>query len=236
MLSDHDDLLPVFSYIHRVFQAHYQMNRQPSDENLEKYREMILAGDRLASSGLVRELINQDIPVQSIYEELIRKALYQVGELWEQNRITVAEEHLATSVTEAVMNELFPLLVTKNRKRKKVLLACVENELHQVGIKMVADIFEMKGWDSFFLGSNVPLEELINYAGKVNPDLFALSVSIYFHLPDMDKMLRELHAHFPEVPMLVGGQAFRHGGSEYLKDLPWVKQVPDLYALEKYIQ
>jgi MerR family transcriptional regulator, light-induced transcriptional regulator len=207
----------------------------PTREKQDKFRELILLGDRKASSFLVRHLLDQDVPVQVIYEELIKKALYQVGDLWEQSRITVAEEHLATSVSEAVMNELFPLLLAKTRRKKKVLLACVENELHQVGVKMVADIFEMKGWDSFFPGSNVPLKELITYAGKVKPDLFALSVSIYFHMPELEKMLGELLKCFPDIPILVGGQAFRHSGADPLGSFSGVSLIPDLYALEKFI-
>ena len=211
------------------------MEKLPDPGVKELFRDSILAGDRMASSRMVRELLEKDIPVQTIYEELIKNALYQVGELWENNRITVAEEHLATSVSEAVMNELFPFLVTRSRTKKKVMLACVENELHQVGVKMVADVFEMKGWDSFFLGSNVPVLDLITYAGKVHPALFALSASIYFHIPDLKRMLHEVRQSFPEIPVLVGGQAFRHGGQEVVTGDPMVTLIPDLYALEKHI-
>ena len=211
------------------------MEKLPDPKIKELFRESLLAGDRMASSRMVRELLEKDIPVQTIYEELIKQALYGVGELWENNRITVAEEHLATSVSEAIMNELFPFLVTRSRIKKKVMLACVENELHQIGVKMVADVFEMKGWDSFFLGSNVPVRDLIIYAGKVQPDLFALSASIYFHIPDLKRMLQEVRQSFPEIPVLVGGQAFRHGGQEVVTGDPMVTLIPDLYTLEVHI-
>jgi MerR family transcriptional regulator, light-induced transcriptional regulator len=212
------------------------MEKLPDPRLKDLFRESLLAGDRMASSHMVRELLEKNIPVQTVYEELIKHALYQVGELWENNRITVAEEHLATSVSEAVMNELLPYLVTKTKKKKKkAMLACVENELHQVGVKMVADVFELKGWDSFFLGSNVPIGDLVAYAGKVHPDIFALSASIYFHIPDLKSMLLDIRASFPDTPVLVGGQAFRHGGQEVIAGDPLVTLIPDLYTLESHI-
>ncbi|MFO7998810.1 MAG: cobalamin-dependent protein [Bacteroidales bacterium] len=212
------------------------MGSIPDQGAMDLFMESILAGDRPGGSQVVKRLINQNIPVQRIYEELIKKALYTVGELWEQNRITVAEEHLATSVSEAIMNELFPSLVARKRAGRNVLLACVENELHQVGVKMVADLFEMSGWDSHFLGSNVPVSEVLAYAHKTQPELFALSASIYFHLPVLERMLREIQSQFPHTPLMIGGQAFRHGGKELFEHDRGVVWIPDLYALESYLE
>lgn len=214
---------------------YFPMERLQDTKVKEMFLESLLAGDRLGSSRMVRELLGKNIPVQTIYEELIKEALYRVGERWENNQITVAEEHLATSVAEAVMNELFPQLVNKTRLKKRVMLACVENELHQVGVKMVADVFEMKGWDSFFLGTNVPVRDLVSYARKIRPDLFALSASIYFHMPVLQNMLSMIRASFPETPVLLGGQAFRHGGHDLFTADPMLTRIPDLYTLEEHI-
>lgn len=196
----------------------------------------LLSGDRAAGSLIVHQQLKNNVPVQHIYEQIIREALYSVGELWEYNKITVAEEHLATSVSEAIMNELFFNIISRKRLQKKALLGCVENEQHQVGIKMVADIFEMKGWDAVFLGANMPVNELIAYARKTPFDLIALSASIYFHLPNLINMISNIREAFPSLPLLVGGQAFRHGGKEMLEDDPYTFLLPDLFALETFIE
>jgi MerR family transcriptional regulator, light-induced transcriptional regulator len=199
------------------------------------FLDALLSGDRAAGSSIVHKQLENNVPIQTIYEQLIRTALYTVGELWEHNQITVAEEHLATSVSEAIMNELFAKIISRERLQKKALLACVENEYHQVGIKMVADIFEMKGWDALFLGANVPVKELIAYAGKKQPDLIALSVSIYFHMPALIQMIHEIRTAFPVLPLLVGGQAFRRGGKELLVTFPYIFFISDLFELETFI-
>ena len=58
-----------------------------------------------------------------------------------------------------------------------VVVASVEDELHQVGGKMVADVFEMHGWDSFYLGSNTPISEMVRFAKERCPDAVGLSLT-----------------------------------------------------------
>ncbi len=164
------------------------------------FLDSLLNGNRAEASEKIRQQLGNGLSIKAIYEEIIKPALYRVGELWEQNQITVAEEHMATSVAEAVMNELYGNIVSRNRIPKKVVLACVENEQHQVGIKMVADMFEMKGWDTYFPGASTPVYELIQYIGKIKPDVIALSASIYFHLPVLEDMIQLIRHDYPETP------------------------------------
>jgi methanogenic corrinoid protein MtbC1 len=201
----------------------------------EHFLTSLLSGNRMSGSKLIHDLLKEGVGIYDVYEWVIKETLYRVGELWEQNRITVAEEHLATSVAEAIMNEFFADIVSKDRKQRKVLVGCVEHELHQVGAKMVADVFEMKGWDSYFLGTGIPLEELIRFARELKPDVIAISISIYFHLPQLDAMLARIAEELPDMPMLVGGQAFRHGGTDVVAKYDRVTFIANLYELETFV-
>ena len=211
---------------------------QPFNTNTQTdhdhYLALILEGNRAAASVHIKGLAAQGVSIRDIYENIIKTALYRVGELWESNQITVAEEHIATSVTEGIMNELFYDIVSRQRRARKVVLGCVETEFHQVGVKMVADIFEMKGWDTYFPGSNVPANEMIRYIEKQRPDMVALSVSIYSHIPLLEKMLRLIHHTF-DLPVIIGGQAFRHGGKELAEKYPRTRYMADLKELETFI-
>ena len=51
-----------------------------------------------------------------------------MGRLWETNRITVAVEHLATAITEGILNELFEQIISGKRYSKKVAVACTEKK------------------------------------------------------------------------------------------------------------
>ncbi len=201
----------------------------------DSFVEFLLDGNRAAASEYVRRQLEAGMPVKHIYEDIIKVSLYRVGELWEYNQITVAEEHTATSIAEAVMNELYGSIVSRKRVAQKAVLACVENETHQVGIKMVADMFEMKGWDTFFPGADTPATELIRYIDKIKPQVIALSASIYFHLPLLEEMLQRIRLTFPNIPVIIGGQAFRHGGRDIADKHRRVVFMENLSDLEAYI-
>ncbi len=201
----------------------------------DSFVEFLLDGNRAAASEHIKNQLEAGMPVKHIYEDIIKVSLYRVGELWEFNQITVAEEHTATSIAEAVMNELYGSIVSRKRVAQKAVLACVENETHQVGIKMVADIFEMKGWDTFFPGADTPVTDLIRYIDKIKPQVIALSASVYFHLPVLEEMIQRIRHTFPNIPILVGGQAFRHGGKDIADKHRRVIFIENLSDLEAYI-
>jgi methanogenic corrinoid protein MtbC1 len=114
-------------------------------------------------------------------------------------------------------------------------VASVVNEFHQVGAKMVADICELRGWDSYFLGANTPLDDLIRLVDNKKPDLLGLSVSIYFSMPGLLKVLDSVRAHYPRLEIIVGGQAFKWGGSEAIRKFPHVSYVASLAEVETLI-
>lgn len=200
------------------------------------YLQSLLIGDRLKCSAIVKEYLNQNDSITDLYENVLKVALYEVGRLWETNKIAVATEHLATAITEGILNQLFEKLISSKRMNKKVVLACVENEQHQVGIKMVADTFEMNGWESYFLGAGIPLSELIRYIREVEPDLVAISLSIYFNFANLVVMIEKLRQEFADMPILVGGQAFKRFAVEVNSKFQNVNYFSDLYLLGKYIE
>ncbi len=196
----------------------------------------LLTGNRLLCSSIVNELIQHNISLKDIYEELIKKSLYEVGELWEFNKISVATEHLASAIAESILNEHYLSVISHKKINKTVLLACIENEHHQIGVKMISDIFEMNGWTTFFLGSNTPTSDLIAFAKTIPIDFLAVSLSIYFHLPVLEKMIVAFQKEFPNIQILVGGQAFRHGGSELIKKYQNVIYQPNLISTDLFIK
>ncbi len=207
-----------------------------SDKIQQEFLSSLLNANRIECSNIVRKLIQSNISILEIYENIIKHSMYQVGELWESNKITVATEHLASAISEAILNELYLSIISNQKINKTVLLTCVETEYHQIGIKMVSDVFEMNGWSTYFLGSNTPTIDLISFAKTIPLDFIAISLSIYFHLPELEKAIKILRDEFPEIPILVGGQAFRHGGQNILLNYYKVIYQPDLNSVDLFIK
>lgn len=199
------------------------------------YRNALLDGSRPVCARLVRQLLEKRIDIKALYTDLFQKSLYEVGELWESNRITVAREHLATAITESVLNLVYPELFTGELCEKKAVISCTANEYHQVGGKMVADIFEVNGWDAHFLGANTPVDQLLAFIDEERPNMVGLSVSIYFNMPSLKTALDALSSTFPCLDIIVGGQAFRWGGTGIVKTFRNTEWVPTLHELEHLI-
>jgi len=195
----------------------------------------LLEGNRLECDKVMKEFRKSNLSIIELYEEIFKKSLYRIGEMWEYNKISVAVEHMATSITEGLMNELLPEIMSLDRKNKKVVISCVENEEHQVGGKMVADIFEKNSWDTHYLGANTPMHELIRFCELTKPDLICLSLSVYSNvkfLIEEIKAIREVS----NVPIIIGGQALTNIGSELSSKLKDVFYNENLVAVENYIK
>ncbi len=202
----------------------------------KEFLNLLISGNRSLCSEFAQKYVNNNVSIQTLYENILKKALYEIGELWEYNKISVATEHLASAIVEAILNEFYSKIILKEKIDKTVIVACVENEFHQIGIKMISDIFEMNGWHAHFLGANTPTSDLISFTKTIKPDLLAISLSIYFHLPMLENMIQNIRKEFPELPILVGGQAFRHGGTDVLLKYENVIFKPDLKGAELFIK
>lgn len=200
------------------------------------YLEDLLKGNRKQCSTLVKDFLSQNPSITDVYENVLKVALYNVGLLWEKNKISVATEHMATAITEGILNELFEQIIPEKKYQKKVIVACVENENHQVGIKMVADVFEMQGWGSYFLGAGIPTTELLKYIKEINPDIIAISLSVYFNYGNLVSMINILKKEFPNLSIIVGGQALIHVKDQFKTMFPDVIYISDLYLLETFIK
>ena len=197
----------------------------------------LLSGNRQKCTAITNEFLTKNPSIKDLYEGIFKEALYEVGRLWETNKITVASEHLATAITEGILNELYQkLTIAEQKETSKVVLTCVENEMHQVGIKMVTDIFEMNGWDTYFLGTGIPVNELVTYIQVINPHVLAISLSIYFNFQNLIKMLNTLKEEFPELTIVLGGQAFKQILEDNSLKMNGVFILPNLYELETFIQ
>jgi MerR family transcriptional regulator, light-induced transcriptional regulator len=201
-----------------------------------EFVNLLLSGDRARCSKFVADFLDKGNTVHELYESILKNALYEIGKLWEFNKISVATEHLASAIVEALLNELYHKIIPDVRINKTVIVSCVENEVHQIGLKMISDIFEMNNWNSHFLGANTPTRELLTFIENIRPDVLAISVCIYFHLPVLETMIEAVRKTFPHLTIIVGGQAFNHTGDNILLKYKNVIYLPDIASTDRFIK
>ena len=179
------------------------------ESQVQQYLDSLFKKDMRKSMELIQQFTEQGIPVNDIYVEILAESMRRIGELWHTAQISVDAEHYCTSVTQMAMAQMYPLLFARQRKNRKILCACPGMELHEMGSRMVADLFENDGWDSIFLGAAVPEDALLKSIEENQPDLVALSVSMPQHLITCQEFAESIREQFPNVKIAVGGKAFK---------------------------
>ena len=169
--------------------------------------QSLLAGERAGAEAQVLAAMREGAALVDVSVDLLQPALYHVGALWQQNRITVAQEHLATSIAQTAMVTGFAAADMAPPNGRTAAFACVQDNLHTLGLRMVSDAFELAGWDVSFLGADVPNRDLVDFCDAERPELLGLSVSMPPQLPLLRALIERLRAELgnaaPQV--VVGG-------------------------------
>lgn len=177
----------------------------------EKFLEYSLRGNRIHALDTVEQAVQDGTPIEDVYLRILQPVLYEVGRLWQLNRITVAQEHYATAVVLMTMSRLFNLIVGHGDTQRKVLVAAaVGEDLHDVGIRMVADLFEIAGWKTHCYGASTPSSSVVEAAAEYHADLVALSATMMTQVPKVFEAIESLRndERTKAIPVLVGGRPF----------------------------
>lgn len=173
--------------------------------SVDAYLDLALLPDVEGLAELVLGRIAQHGAL-SVYEQLLQPALEEVGRRWEDDELTVADEHLVTALTEQVL--------TRVRRRgtsgPMAVVACTPGNEHRVGAVMVSDTLGSAGWDPMLLGARTPFQDLSALCGARDVQLVALSVGIEEELEVLGPQLELLRSRVgPDVHIIVGGGALR---------------------------
>ena len=181
-----------------------------ADALRREYLQEILAGRRKTALEMIMDAYRGGYPIPGIYMDIFQEALYEIGRLWESNRISVADEHMGTAITQYVMSNLYQHLEINDERRGRFVVTGVQGELHQVGANMVADVLEADGWDTVFLGTNVPEEGIIQSIRQHRADLFGISSTMLFNIPKVIRLVEAVRKEYGNsVHIMLGGSAFK---------------------------
>lgn len=207
-----------------------------SDAVYYHYLSALLEGNKSECVKIVSDLLERNEDPKEIYIKLFQRSMYRIGYLWEHNRTSVAREHIASKITESLLTLLYPKIMEIEKIGKKVVISCIDKEFHEIGPKIVSDFFELNGWESIFLGSNTPQNEIIDTIKETEPDLLGISNNFYINVVRLLKLIDQVRDQFPNLQIIVGGQALAEGHDDTLKDYKGVHYIPSLYELENFIK
>ena len=192
----------------------------------KKYMDALLEGHKYKASRLVLEAVDKGTDIKDIYLHVFQRSQYEIGRLWCANKISVAQEHYSSAATQLIMSQLYPYIFASEKIGRSLIAACVNSELHEIGVRMVADFFEIAGWDTYYMGANTPTSSIIQAIEKFDPHILALSATLPVHQSLLEKTIAAVRAsdNRDKVKIIVGGYALNSS-----KEL-WKKVGADGYA------
>jgi len=176
-----------------------------------EYLEAVLAGDRSRAESTVIAMFGRGATVPEVYEGVLAPAQARLGLMWHRGEITVADEHFGSATTQAIMGRLRPNFQRAKPKGRTMVATSTPGDLHEIGLRMVADLFEIDGWNVIYLGANTPIADVVELLERRGPDLLALSVNTALTLRDAGELIDAVrgNAAIALTKVLVGGPPFR---------------------------
>ncbi|MFF4909079.1 B12-binding domain-containing protein [Streptomyces sp. NPDC001260] len=188
----------------------------------------VAAGDEYTATDIVLRALDDGIDPESVLLDVIATVQGRAGEEWAANRISVAQEHAATSINERAVAALALHPTARQMPyRGRITVACVDGEWHALPARLVAEVLKLRGWQVDYLGAQVPAPHLISHLHTTQADAVALSSSIATRLPAAHAAITACQA--VGVPVLVGGAAFGPDG-RYARLLGAQAWAPDARA------
>jgi methanogenic corrinoid protein MtbC1 len=200
----------------------------PHAELAKQFLALLLQGERHAASRLVLDAVESGVRVRDIYLHVFQRSQQEIGRLWQMNQVSVAQEHFCTAATQLIMSQLYPYIFRTDKKGCTLVATSISGELHEIGIRIVADFLEMEGWDTYYLGANVPAPSILQSLQERNAQVLAISATMTFHVGAVESLISAVRASeaVREVKILVGGYPFN------VEPNLWQSVGADAYAVD----
>jgi methanogenic corrinoid protein MtbC1 len=188
--------------------AFFKHLNPPSASDLG-FTDALLAGDRSSARTHLFNDLAAGAPLVDVSVGLIQPAMYEIGQRWQESRVSIAQEHLATAISQSLLAQAYATIEPAEPNGRKVLFACVEGNHHVLGLRMLSDNFELRGWNVQFLGADCPTRALVQQVDLFTPELLCLSVSLTQQIPIARRAIQHLRGEFKgqRPTIMLGGLA-----------------------------
>jgi methanogenic corrinoid protein MtbC1 len=173
--------------------------------HVDRFVDALARRDRKAAVRQALGLLEAGTPVQELVQGLLARSQVEVGRRWEANQWSVADEHAATAITDAVLGVL-AWRMEAAEDQGHVVITCAEGEWHSLPARMAAEVLRLHGWQVTFLGASTPADHLRRFLAEVGGVGVVVSCSVPIFLGGAQRSVQA--AQSEGLPVLVGGRGF----------------------------
>jgi len=191
-----------------------------------RYMQSLLTGDRKSSKSIIEEVLQHGIPANRVYMDVIWPVMVEIDNLFRGEKINTAQEHLATRINRAIVDQLQNKLPKRAPRDRRIVIVSGPNEGSELGAQMAADLFESDGWEVRFLGAGVSNDDILSFINEYSPNILMIYGSTGKCAPSIRALIdtvRDVNA-WPNMKIMLSGGVFNRA------DGLWEEIGADLYA------
>jgi len=180
----------------------------PSAKLAMQYLLKTLEGDSRSAVRMVVDAVDNGLSVADAYERVLLVAQREIGRMWHQAEVSVAEEHYVTSTTVRTMSVLCFQADTQPPNGLTVVSAAVAQNPHDIGVRAVSDFFELAGWRAVCLGGDTPAADFAEAVKCFGANLVLISAALSTQLKSVRTTIQAIRDLESDCKIMVGGMAF----------------------------
>ncbi len=188
----------------------------PHGELAAKFLLAVLEGRGDDAVLMVRNAIGSGLDVPTLHDHVLTPVQREIGRMWLMAEVPIADEHYGSTLVDRVLWSVQDLLPRPAENAPTVLTMGVGGNMHDFGLRIVAQRLQLAGFRVHHLGSNMPLCDL-EWALQERPvDMIAISATMILQLSTLAatiadvRRLERLQGRTRRMPILVGGEIFGH--------------------------
>lgn len=188
--------------------AAHMSSEQVIDGTWKRYIERMTAAVIQFNEAKLEEAYGEALalyPIDKVTEKLLKPLLAELGHRWEKDQGSIAEEHFFSFYLRNKLGARFHHR-TNLRNGPRLLLACLPGDRHEAGLLLFALTANSAGYQTILLGSDMPLDKLVDVVQKTGCKAIVLSGILQPGSETLNHALPALTRQSP-VPVFLGGHA-----------------------------
>ncbi len=153
--------------------------------------------------------IKIDFNKTELIENIVIPIISKIGDYWRDGKIRILNEHFATAILKNFLSGLIDNSI-KSENAPRIIITTPKHQYHELGALISANIASYEGWKIYYLGTDLPAEEIIAAANQINAKAVILSIVYPSDDPGIPIELEKLHNHFKgSVDVVITGNSVK---------------------------
>ncbi len=186
-------------------------------DDIEKREESTKKSEQLLYKKLTEGDIQSSVKIfeeyikifnsADFFDKILRPVMYKIGDDWANNKISIATEHVASNVAQALVKIIMDK-VTGVVNKKKILLCVPVGEEHHLGCDVLETYLSIKGFKVYNMGTSIPTESILGFIENNKPDVILVSISLEDNILAGQRLVKKIKEQY-SIPIFIGGFALQ---------------------------